>query len=159
MLGKTNLIMIGAAAAVLAVVAGAYVNVIVTGGQGAWGDPMNPEAVARGRAVYDEHCASCHGVELEGQDNWRVRNEDGTLPAPPHDASGHTWHHPDSLLFETTRDGGQKNAPEGFISAMPAFGETLSDEEIWSSLAYIKSRWPEDIRLRQARMTEAARGQ
>ena len=76
------------------------------------------------------------------------------LPAPPHDASGHTWHHPDQLLFEITKFGGQKNAPEGFISAMPEFGDILNDEEIWASLAYIKSRWPENIRKRHAQMSE-----
>ena len=41
---------------------------------------------------YQEYCASCHGVNLEGQANWRSRNQDGTLPAPPHDETGHTWH-------------------------------------------------------------------
>ena len=52
---------------------------------------------------YQEYCASCHGVNLEGQSNWRSRNEDGTLPAPPHDETGHTWHHETEMLFEYTK--------------------------------------------------------
>ena len=38
---------------------------------------------------------------------------------------------------------------------MPAFGQTLSDAEIWAVLAFIKSRWPEEIRARQAEITRA----
>ena len=34
-----------------------------------------------GRDVYAENCASCHGVALEGQDNWRQRDAEGYLPA------------------------------------------------------------------------------
>jgi mono/diheme cytochrome c family protein len=53
-------------------------------------DPTNAEQVAAGQAVYRVHCASCHGVKLEGQPHWRDRLPNGRLPAPPHDASGDT---------------------------------------------------------------------
>ena len=68
-------------------------------------DASDPEMVALGAGVYAEHCASCHGERLEGEPNWRQRKADGTLPAPPHDATGHTWHHSDDFLFRFTRDG------------------------------------------------------
>ena len=42
-----------------------------------------------GKVIYAEHCASCHGVFLEGQANWRQRDAGGYLPAPPHDETGH----------------------------------------------------------------------
>ena len=58
-----------------------------------------------GRVVYAENCASCHGVALEGQDDWQQRDADGYLPAPPHDETGHTWHHPDPYLFLITKYG------------------------------------------------------
>ncbi len=148
MSGTFNYLVFGTLLAVLVVVVGAYINVVI-------GDaPTTIELTAHGRQIYGEQCASCHGENLEGQPDWRVRNDDGTLPAPPHDESGHTWHHPDSLLFDITRDGGQKNAPEGFKSAMPAFQDILSDDEIWAVLAYIKSRWPKEIRSRHAQMAE-----
>ena len=115
-------------------------------------NPDNPKQVTNGAAVYAEHCASCHGAKLEGQPNWRQRNADGTLPAPPHDASGHTWHHADSQLFAYTKKGGQARAPKGFVSNMPAFEGVLSDSDIWDVLAYIKSRWPEKVRDVQARL-------
>ena len=67
--------------------------------------PDDAEIVARGEAVYVAHCALCHGRNLEGQPNWQTRDKEGFLPAPPHDESGHTWHHPDRLLFDITKVG------------------------------------------------------
>ncbi len=115
-----------------------------------------PEQRALGRAVYAEHCSACHGADLEGQPNWRVRGPDGLLPAPPHDQSGHTWHHPDAQLFRMTKFGIAALAGPGYDSAMGGFGKVLSDKEIWAVLVYIKSRWPEDVRRRQAEITARA---
>ncbi len=112
-------------------------------------DANDTELVALGQRIYAERCASCHGARLEGQPNWRQRLPTGLLPAPPHNETGHTWHHPDSLLFDVTREGGQASAPPGFKSNMPRFADILSDREIWASLAFIKSRWPKAIRDRQ----------
>ena len=112
----------------------------------------NPKMVAMGRTVYADHCAECHGKELEGEPDWRTPKADGTLPAPPHDENGHTWHHGDALLFRYTKEGGAAIAPVGFNSGMPGFGDTLSDEEIWAVLAFIKSTWPEPVRRRQEQM-------
>lgn len=114
-------------------------------------DPETAEQVAIGERLYAEHCASCHGAELEGQSNWKTRLPDGRYPAPPHDATGHTWHHDDAYLFETTKHGGQAGSGQGFVSGMPAFGDKLTDDEIWAILAFIESRWPEAIRSRHAR--------
>ena len=115
-------------------------------------DATNSKAVVQGQALYAEHCASCHGENLQGQADWQVTQPDGTLPAPPHDDSGHTWHHPDALLFNYTRQGGQALAPEGFKSAMPGFADKLSDSEIWAVLSFIKSKWSIEAQIRQARM-------
>ncbi len=110
--------------------------------------------LAAGQLLYAEQCASCHGLNLEGQPNWQLRNADGTMPAPPHDATGHTWHHDSKLLFDYTRLGGAGALAErgitGYASAMPAFGDTLTDDEIWDILAFIQSTWPEDVQQIQA---------
>ncbi len=116
----------------------------------------NAELADKGRGLYAEACADCHGLRLEGQPNWRQRRADGTLPAPPHDENGHTWHHPDPYLFAYTKFGGQRFMPDDRKSAMPGFGGQLSDREILAILVYIKSRWPEHIQERQARMTRRA---
>lgn len=122
-------------------------------GVGDRADPDDPAQVALGRAVYAQHCASCHGARLEGQPNWRERLPNGRMKAPPHDVSGHTWHHPDEMLFGITKHGIERYAPAGYKSDMPAFAEVLSDAEIWAVLAYIKSNWPKAVQERQAGMS------
>ena len=103
---------------------------------------VTPSSGQDGGALYEKHCASCHGKDLEGQPDWMARKEEGRLPAPPHDETGHTWHHFDRQLLAITRDGLAAIAP-GYETDMPAFGELLSDEEILSILDYIKGHWPE----------------
>lgn len=119
-------------------------------------DPQNTAQVARGKAVYEAHCASCHGSKLEGQPNWRERLPNGKFPAPPHDESGHTWHHADALLFNITKQGIEPYAPADYKSDMPAFRGRLRDEDIWAVIAYIKSSWPQEIREMQAEVTRNA---
>lgn len=105
--------------------------------------------LASGEALYAVHCAACHGVNLEGQPNWREAGADGVMPAPPHDETGHTWHHDNRLLFEYTKFGGralmEARGASGFASGMPGFGDTLTDDEIWNVLAFIRSTWPERV--------------
>ena len=103
------------------------------------------DTVSLGAEIYDQYCAECHGANLEGQPDWQVRDADGYLPAPPHDKTGHTWHHPDDQLFNITKYGTEAVVGGGYRSNMAAFGGVLSDDEIWAVLAYIKSTWPERV--------------
>lgn len=115
------------------------------------GNSLRPDdrpLVLLGHQVYAKHCASCHGKNLEGQPNWRQRGPDGLLPAPPHDVTGHTWHHPDEQLIRLTKLGPAKVSGGTYRSAMPGYENMLSDEEIIAVLSYIKSRWPASIRAR-----------
>ncbi|MEK9720028.1 MAG: c-type cytochrome [Quisquiliibacterium sp.] len=110
--------------------------------------------LALGGQLYRQHCASCHGEQLQGQPEWRRRKPDGRLPAPPHDDSGHTWHHPDSVLLAMVRNGLQPpNAPPGYQSDMPAYAGVLDDRQIWAVLAYIASQWTQKAREHQARIS------
>nr|WP_254656531.1 c-type cytochrome [Roseovarius sp. 217] len=123
-----------------------------------------PEAadIAQGEDLYREYCAACHGADLEGQPDWRSAGPDGVLPAPPHDETGHTWHHPDGVLFDYTKLGGKAAlALQGveFESGMPGFGDQLSDAEIWNIIAYIQSTWPERQRAIQAERSADQRQQ
>ena len=120
-------------------------------------DPNNPAQVAKGKALYAEACASCHGADLKGEPDWKQRKPDGLMPAPPHDDTGHTWHHADDFLFGYTKFGGRAYAPKGYKSGMPGFAEQLSDADIWAVLAFIKSQWSERSRAQQARISAQAR--
>lgn len=120
--------------------------------------PDDAAVLAEGRRIYDAQCASCHGAALEGQPDWRRRRPDGKLPAPPHDASGHTWHHPDAVLLELTRLGPARLIGDpAYKSDMPGYAGTLDDDAIVAVLSYIKSAWPAAIRQRQDRLNETAR--
>ena len=117
-----------------------------------FGVPVDAEMIELGAGLYEETCASCHGTDLEGQPDWRRRLDNGRMPAPPHDASGHTWHHADQQLFDITKNGLASVVP-GYESDMPVFDGILSDDEITAILGYIKSTWPERERDYQAEIT------
>jgi mono/diheme cytochrome c family protein len=117
---------------------------------------LDPQRVARGQQVYSAYCAACHGANLEGQDNWRQRGADGLLPAPPHDAAGHTWHHPDQQLFQIIKFGTAALVGGTYKSAMNGFGDQLSDADIDAVIDFLKSRWPAEIRQRQGDVTTRA---
>ncbi|MBW4983503.1 cytochrome c [Mameliella sp. CS4] len=145
---------------VLAVLLAAGVWLVL--GQGAAEDAAAaPLDIAEGKVLYAENCASCHGAELEGQPDWRSPGPDGRLPAPPHDETGHTWHHPDSVLFDYTKLGGEAlMARQGmeFVSGMPGFGDSLTDQQIRNVLGFIRSTWPERVQEVQAERTKMDKG-
>ncbi len=105
--------------------------------------PPDLTELALGRSVYRTYCAQCHGMQGQGAPNWQEQNSDGTFPPPPHDSTGHAWHHGDDFLYRIIRDGGQFLEEEmpGFTNAMPTFGNCLSPEEIRTVIIYIKSLW------------------
>lgn len=121
-------------------------------GENFFADPTDSRLTQLGESVYVQHCAVCHGVNLEGQPNWRATKPDGKLPAPPHDASGHTWHHSDEVLFLLTKYGVSKLIGKEYPTDMPVYENVLTDDEIVAVIAYIKSTWPEEIAEAQDRM-------
>lgn len=114
--------------------------------------------MATGRALYAQHCASCHGADRQGQPDWQTPHPDGSLPAPPHDETGHTWHHDDTFLTDYILRGGQAVLDDlgvAFPSAMPGFADSLNPQDAAAILAYLKSHWPHDLRTHQAGLTRA----
>ncbi|MBV2358914.1 cytochrome c [Thalassococcus sp. CAU 1522] len=104
-----------------------------------------PDRVSNGARIYADYCASCHGVALEGQPDWRVPDADGYLPAPPHDPSGHTWHHDDLLLLRIVTLGTEAIVGGNYRSNMSGFGDVLEPDEILDVLGFIKSTWPDEV--------------
>ncbi len=111
---------------------------------------LNNRDLDSGEQLYAQHCSSCHGVELEGEPNWQKPGEDGVLPAPPHDETGHTWHHDNQFLFNYTKYGGLATfAAMGLTdikSGMEGFGHVMDDDDILDVLGYIRSTWPKRVR-------------
>ena len=151
----------------MTIIAMALAAVAVTGSVVLMTGPYNPflasngiaAQITKGHALYGAHCARCHGKNLEGQPNWQTPLPNGRLPAPPHDKSGHTWHHTDEALRGITKLGLKPFAGDNYESDMPAFGAILSDGEIEAILAYIKSTWPEREQTYQQQRTQQAKPQ
>ena len=99
--------------------------------------------IARGKIAYENNCVSCHMINLAGAENWRGLDEDGHRKAPPLNGTGHTWHHDDKTLHAIIKYGLAKLV-NNYEGKMIGFGDKLSDKEIDSVLAYIKSYWSKD---------------
>jgi len=120
------------------------------GNGGGGGEAQATEAqLAQGKALYEANCASCHGLAGEGQPNWKTPDANGVYPAPPHDSTGHTWHHPDEVLLQVMAQG--TGMPK---SGMPTFQGVLTREEMEAILAYIKTFWGEEERAFQKQVTD-----
>lgn len=118
-------------------------------------EDIDPATIQLGQQLYATNCASCHGANLQGQPDWKHRLANGRMPAPPHDVTGHTWHHSDRDLFNLTKLGVAAVVGDGYESDMPAFGDKLSDDAIKAVLDYIKSTWPPNAQQSQAKITAA----
>lgn len=97
-------------------------------------DPVadTPAKLRRGAAVFDQHCASCHGWSGQGT------GPEGFLLVPaPADLE---WlarapkNRSDPYLYWSIAEGGK-----AFNSEMPAFKQTLSKQDIWSVTAYLRA--------------------
>lgn len=115
------------------------------------------EQPALGAEIYAQYCAACHGPNGEGQrpDAPLQKDETGHFPAPPHDDTGHTWHHDDDLLIQIIKVGGMGNSEDFY--EMPAFGDVLNEQEREAVLAFIKTMWTDEQRTTQQMRTEAVR--
>lgn len=114
-------------------------------------DPANEE-LHLAQQNYNKWCAHCHGWAGDGQPQVTIENAEqrGYHTVPRHDSEGHTWQHPDQVLFETVKYGVQ--APTNLYPMSP-FDEQFTDEEIFSIIEYIKQWWTDDQRQHQASLT------
>ncbi len=102
---------------------------------------LSQKKIRQGDKLYAQYCAKCHGENLEGAPNWKQTGADGKFPAPPHDSTRHTWHHPDDLLISIISEGSDPT-----FSNMPGYNNILSIQDIVSILEFIKSSWGQDER-------------
>ena len=89
-------------------------------------------SIERGASLYQPHCGACHGAAGRG---------DGPLAAslsvPPADlTASHLWMHSDGELFWWLAHGIE--GPEGGL-VMPGFAATLSDDDRWALIDYVRA--------------------
>ena len=92
----------------------------------------NPASIATGKAIYDKHCANCHGDA--GRGDGRMGEE---LNPKPSDLTDGEWTHgsTDSDLFKVIRSGVAR-------TGMKPYGRKLTEHQIWDVVNYIRSIGP-----------------
>jgi mono/diheme cytochrome c family protein len=90
------------------------------------GLPPGSGSVGRGRAVFDQQCAACHGAKGEGGVGDRLAGGQGTLAtAKPARTVGSYWPYAPTL-FDYIRRAMPQNAPQ-----------SLSNDDVYAVSAYI----------------------
>ena len=101
---------------------------------------ISPARLMQGRDLFRKNCTVCHGLNAEGDADWRKRDKDGKFPAPPLNGTGHAWHHPQKALIYTI-----KNGTKALGGNMPGWKDKLSDDEIESIILWFQSKWPDEL--------------
>ena len=91
----------------------------------------NDKTLAKGKQLYQDNCAACHGVT--GAGNGEAGEALTPRPADLRHLMRMSWMASDGYLFWTIAEGGK---PIG--SDMPAFKETLGDDGIWNVVLYLR---------------------
>jgi mono/diheme cytochrome c family protein len=101
----------------------------------------DPELLERGKILFQENCAECHGQQAQGTvENWQIAGDDGKYPPPPLNGTAHAWHHPIGGLAHTIKNGTLEMG-----GSMPGWKDKLSDDEIFAIILWISSLWPDEI--------------
>jgi cytochrome c oxidase cbb3-type subunit 2 len=98
----------------------------------------NVAAVARGRQLFEEQaCSACHGEEGHGTEGVAPSLVDDVFLETPGDL-------PDAAYFGIIKGGsdvkGQLGRPGFPDGGMQAYGSDLSDEDIWSIVAWLRNQ-------------------
>jgi len=89
--------------------------------------PASDDAIARGRALFIAHCASCHGDTGRGDGPGAA-----SLPVAPANLAEHgSMHKPGDLWWMIAH--GLPGTP------MPAFSPKISDDGIWELVQYVRA--------------------
>jgi len=102
----------------------------------------NGTAISKGKAVFADSCAACHGEKADG------KNTDGTPSPGPSllddEFLGVKGDMPDAAYFALVKGGsdakqalGRPGVPDG---GMPAFSGQLPDDDIWSVIAWARAQ-------------------
>ena len=97
--------------------------------------PLRADDLQKGKEIFATNCVSCHGPEGSPDPDSPLVKGLGVVPANFSDALFNS-REPSSDWKIVVTEGGPAL---GFSAAMPAFGASLTEQEIDSVLAYVKT--------------------
>lgn len=102
----------------------------------------DPRAVSRGAVIYKLHCARCHADDARGHGSSTLKDYPATdfktfgkrFAATLHRGAPKKW-------FRVIREGNGElvDYPDERTTAMPAFGNKFTREQIWLVITYLQS--------------------
>jgi mono/diheme cytochrome c family protein len=120
---------------------GCLIGTIVIAGQGKPETkgpfPYTRRSIAEGKKYYLVNCVECHDEAGKGTGR---RDFTGTPPADLTDPDAWTHGTSEQAIFKSTKDG----TPDD----MPPYKDKMTDEEIWHTVNFVRSLWPENKRPR-----------
>lgn len=105
-----------------------------------------------GKQIFIKNCSICHGKNTEGTTEWKNPDKNGQYPPPPLNGTAHAWHHPFSALLAVVQEGGS-----AYGGMMPAWKNTLSNEEMISAIAFFQSYWSDEVYERWIEIEKSSR--
>jgi copper transport protein len=101
-----------------------------------------PESIALGGLLYQANCQQCHGPDGRGDGPVAA-----TLEVPPADFRIHIPFHSDTFFFNVIKN--------GLGSIMPAWGDQLTEDEIWHLINFLQAEFGIDAQQSDAQQPDS----
>lgn len=102
---------------------------------------FSTEAITRGAAVFQAHCAECHGPQAQGHPGWGYDDGAKLILSPPLDGNGNTWKRSRQEMVEMIKTGVRR----GNTPVMPSWEGRLSDQQIEDAITWFQALWPPEV--------------
>jgi mono/diheme cytochrome c family protein len=99
------------------------------------------ERINRGAALYQSHCAQCHGPQAQGHPDWERGRKEGFAAAPPLNGTGTDWKLTKKQMIDIIRNGKKLNG----VPVMPAWKGRVEDKQIEDIITWFQATWPADV--------------
>jgi len=104
---------------------------------------FDPASMARGAALFGDHCAQCHGPQAQGHPDWQTPHDSRFAAAPPLNGTGNDWKRSRTELAAVIRNGVRRKTDKADI--MPAWKKRLNERDIDDILNWMQSLWPPEV--------------
>lgn len=104
---------------------------------------FEPASLVRGAALFEQHCALCHGPQAQGHPDWLTPSNGSFAAAPPLDGTGNDWKRSRAELAATIQNGVKRKSDNEMV--MPAWKGRLKDQDVEDVINWLQSMWPAEV--------------